>query len=130
VRFGEDALIPVRRAVEQPELVAGFDLLAGDFGVLGGEARELQHRRGPSHELLDRPGDSALEVLHQPVALCRVVRQRQHRVRCRLFRGVVSGGGEQDQERADLLVENRRVEMSCGLYSRTCGELATVTKLA
>src|SRR5208282_6834631 len=49
-RSVEDFLIAVGRGIEQAQRLAGLYFLAADLGVFRGGARELDHRRGPSHD--------------------------------------------------------------------------------
>src|SRR5215472_12829225 len=52
-RFVEHFLVTVRRGIEQADGFSSRDLLAADLGVFRRSARELDHRRGPSHDLFD-----------------------------------------------------------------------------
>ena len=57
------ALVAVGRVVEHHDLVAGLDLLAADDGVARRGAAEVDHRRRPAHDLLDRGRGDAVEVV-------------------------------------------------------------------
>src|SRR5271169_3916541 len=65
-RILENFLVAIGRRIEQAYRFAGFDLLAANLGIFGSGARELNHRRRPSHDLFDRRVDQlriALELL-------------------------------------------------------------------
>src|SRR5262249_8369065 len=59
VAVGEDLLVAVRRGVEEAGGLARADLLAAQLEVARGGPAELDHRRGPAHDLLDRRREHA-----------------------------------------------------------------------
>ena len=102
VRVGELALVAVRRVEPHHDLLALGDRLAGDLGVLGRGAAEVDHRRAPAHDLLDRVLRVAVEVAAPELVLVGVVLQRPHAVADRGAGGLVAGDDEQDEERREL----------------------------
>ena len=76
-RVGEHGLVAIARRVAQHQPVALGDLLPRDFGVGGGRAHEVLHRRDPADRLFDMAGDQRGIGL-QLAELVRVLRQRPH----------------------------------------------------
>ena len=102
-RIGEDALVEVGRRVPDDHLVARPDLRPAQLDVAGGGAAEVQHRRRPAQDLLDR-GRHERRVGAQPRHLVGVVHERLHAVRDRLAGGLVAGDDEQQEHRVELLL--------------------------
>src|SRR6185503_670035 len=75
-RIVEHLLVAVRRGIEQAQVVARADLFAADLDVLGGGAAELDHGRGPAHDLLDRRVDER-RVRAQALPLLGVLEERE-----------------------------------------------------
>src|SRR5262245_33311903 len=113
----EHALVAIAGVVPEHHLVAGPDLLAAELGVARGGAPEVDHRRGPPHDLLDRGGRDPLEVRHPLAALAGEVRQRLHAMADRVPRGLVARHHEQHEERRQLLLRER-LALELGVHQR------------
>ena len=74
-----------------------------ELGVARRGAAEVDHRRRPAHDLLDRRRRHALEVGRPLAALVREVAERLHAVADGVARGLVAGDHEQHEERRQLL---------------------------
>src|SRR5436309_897031 len=103
VGIAPERLVAVRRVVPEDDLVAGADRLPAELRVVRRRAPEVDHRRGPAHDLLDRGRRDALEVGHPPRALGGEVGERPHAVADRVARRLVAGDHEEDEERPELL---------------------------
>ena len=103
----EHVLVAVARAVPEHDLLARRDLLAAQHGVARRGAAEVDHRRRPAHDLVDRGRRDAVEVGRPDAALLGEVAERLHAVADRVARGLVAGDHEQHEERRELLVGER-----------------------
>src|SRR5690606_38445662 len=95
--------VAVGGAVEHDEALAGGEVPAGQGDVLGGRAAHEHHRGGVAHDLLDRRGRGALEVVLPDAALLGVLGEELHGVADRRAGGVVPGHGQEYEERPQLL---------------------------
>ena len=102
-RVLEHPLVAVARVVPHHDLLTGGDLLAGDFGVFGGRAPEVDHRSAPTDDLLHRALGMGVEVVVQQVALVGEFGEGLHPVADRVAGGLVAGHHQQDEERTELL---------------------------
>ena len=103
IGVGEHRLVAVGRCVVDDDLVARGDLLAGELGVLGGGAAELDDRRGVPQHLLDRGRDEP-EIGPQPRELAGVAGQRQQGVGDEVAGGVVAGDDQELEEAVQVVV--------------------------
>ena len=104
LRMIEHLGVPVGRGVEHDHLVALGDLVAAEFGVMGGSAPEGHDRGGPADDLLDGQRQAAIEVLQEPGALLREIGERLESVGDRLSGGVIAGDDQQGEDRRDVVV--------------------------
>ena len=78
-------------------------LVAEAHAVLGDRAAEVDDRRRPAHDLLDRGGRQAVDVVEPALLLVGVLGQRDEAVGDGVAGGLVAGHDEQDEERRQLL---------------------------
>ena len=102
-RIVEHLLVAVGRDVPDDDLVALLDLLAVDLGVGRGGAAEVEHRRRPAQDLLDRAVERAVGVVAQQPRTARgSCMQRPHAARGGVAGGLVAGDREQQHEHVEL----------------------------
>ena len=118
-RYGSSncALVAVRGVEPHHDLLALGDRLAADLGVLGGGAAEVDHRRRPAHDLLDRVLRVGVEVARPQRALVGVLLERPHPVADRGAGGLVAGDDEQDEERREL-GDGQPLTVDLGVHER------------
>ena len=96
-------LVAVGRDVPDDDPVARLDLPAADLGVDGRGAAEVQHRRRPAQDLLDRVVDAGRRGRSCRSSNCSGLREeRVHAVRGRVAGGLVARDREQQHEHVEL----------------------------
>ena len=86
----EHLLVAIGRGIEEAHRLTGADLLPSQLEVLGGRAAELDHGRGPAHDLLHRNRDE-LGIPPQLLELAGMLRERQQATAHRVASGLVAG---------------------------------------
>ncbi len=75
-RLLEHLLVAIGRGIEEAHRLTGADLLPSQLEVLGRRPAELDHRRGPAHDLLHRKRDE-LGIPPQLLELAGILYERQ-----------------------------------------------------
>jgi len=103
-RVFEDRLVPVGRPVRQENLVALVEGAAAERCSIGGDcSTHRDHRRCQPHDLIHSGGSEQLEIALPKSTLIGVLAQMMKAPGDGVASGFVSGNGQQDEERRQLL---------------------------
>src|SRR5580700_5966802 len=87
-RLREYVLVAAGRRIEQTNRLAGANLLSAHDCVADGGARELDYRRSPAHDFLDR-GFNQRRIGFEPPKLFWIFDEREQAAAGRIARGLI-----------------------------------------